>query len=297
VKVSLLRKIIPDFLRFPAVIFLRKAGVSTWFQNKFYAFEAAALKNNFTPTFSPEEASKMKVLVICAHYNHNEFLPGCVSSILAQTHSNLHLLIVDDKSTDPTTPKVLQQQSERDSRVNYITLDNNSGAYIARNTGVHASLNQDWTHVTFIDPDDEAHPNWLHHSLEVLAGREGSVRPYIRRYDSTLTTPLQAYFGHCPTLHSRLAWLRAGGFMPMRRSGDSELTLRLSHLSKDGLTVNVKSFEESIKCRHLPGSSTHQDLTSRKLMLEKRDDELNAMSTFEMKITTPVITSFKKCLK
>ena len=294
-KVSLLRKILPEFLRVPVVIFLRKLGISTWFQNQLYAREAAVLKKGFRPTLSPASASKMKVLIICAHYNHSEFLPGCVSSILSQTHTNWHLLIADDNSTDPATTSVLQAQSKRDPRIGCIKLNENSGAYTARNTGVYASQTIDWTHVTFIDPDDVAHPTWLQHSLDVLAGREGSVRPYIRRYDITLKTPLQAYFGHCPTLHSRFAWERSGGFLSLRRSGDSELTLRLSHLSKDGLTVNVKSFEESIMCRHIPGSATHQDLTSRKLMLEKRDDELKGLKNSEMKITSPTITTFKKC--
>ena len=294
-KVSLLRKILPDFLRVPVVIFLRKSGISTWFQNQLYAREAAVLKKGFHPTLSPASASKMKVLIVCAHYNHSEFLPGCVSSILSQTHTNWHLLIADDNSTDPATTSVLQAQSKRDPRIGCIKLNENSGAYTARNTGVYASQTIDWTHVTFIDPDDVAHPTWLQHSLDVLAGREGSVRPYIRRYDITLKKPLQAYFGHCPTLHSRFAWERSGGFLSLRRSGDSELTLRLSHLSKDGLTVNVKSFEESIMCRHIPGSATHQDLTSRKLMLEKRDDELKELKISEMKITSPTITTFKKC--
>mgnify|MGYP006110255741 FL=1 len=294
-KVSLLRKILPDFLRVPAVIFLRKTGISTWFQNKYYAREAAALKKNFRHTLPPDSTSKMKVLIVCAHYNHTEFLPGCVSSILSQTHTNWHLLIADDNSTEPTTTSALQAQSKRDPRIGCIKLNENSGAYTARNIGVYASQTIDWTHVTFIDPDDVAHPTWLQHSLDVLAGREGSVRPYIRRYDITLKKPLQAYFGHCPTLHSRFAWERSGGFLSLRRSGDSELTLRLSHLSKDGLTVNVKSFEESIMCRHIPGSATHQDLTSRKLMLEKRDDELREMNISEMKIPSPEITHFEKC--
>ena len=277
------------------MIFLRKSGISTWFQNKLYAREAAVIKKGFHPTLSPASASKMKVLIVCAHYNHSEFLPGCVSSILSQTHTNWHLLIADDSSTDPDTTSVLQAQSKRDPRIGCIKLNENSGAYTARNTGVYATQTIDWTHVTFIDPDDVAHPTWLQHSLDVLAGREGSVRPYIRRYDITLKNPLQAYFGHCPTLHSRFAWERSGGFLSLRRSGDSELTLRLSHLSKDGLTVNVKSFEESIMCRHIPGSATHQDLTSRKLMLEKRDDELKGLKNSEMKITSPTITTFKKC--
>ena len=294
-KVSLLRKILPDFLRVPAVIFLRKTGISTWFQNKYYAREAAALKKNFRHTLPPDSTSKMKVLIVCAHYNHTEFLPGCVSSILSQTHTNWHLLIVDDNSTDPVAISAVREQSKRDSRVECIKLKENSGAYIARNTGVYASQNIDWTHVTFIDPDDVAHPIWLQHSLDVLAGREGSIRPYIRRFDVALRKPMQAYFGHCPTLHSRFAWERAGGFLPLRRSGDSELTLRLSHLSNDGLTVNVKGFKESIMCRHIPGSATHQDLTSRKLMLEKRDDELREMNISEMKIISPGITHFEKC--
>tara|TARA_B100000780_G_C21091117_1_gene439739 strand:+ start:624 stop:1517 length:894 start_codon:yes stop_codon:yes gene_type:complete len=295
VRVSLLRKILPDFLRVPVVILLRKTGISTWFQNQLYAHEASALKKNFTATLPSVSTSKMKVLIVCAHYNHTEFLPGCVSSILEQTHTNWHLIIADDASTDASTNAVLRDQSNRDTRIDGITLQENSGAYVARNTGVRASQKSDWTHVTFIDPDDVANPTWLQHSLDVLAGREGSVRPYIRRFDTALQKPLQAYFGHCPTLHSRFAWERAGGFLSLRRSGDSELTLRMSHLSKDGLTVNVKSFEESIKCRHIPGSATHQDLTSRKLMLENRDDELQKMSPSEMKINSPAITSFKKC--
>lgn len=296
-KVSLLRKILPDFLRVPAVIFLRKTGISTWFQNKLYAREAAALKKKFRPTLPLDSTSKMKVLIVCAHYNHTEFLPGCVSSILSQTHTNWHLLIVDDNSTDPVAISEVREQSKRDSRVECIKLKENAGAYIARNTGVYASQNIDWTHVTFIDPDDVAHPIWLQHSLDVLAGREGSIRPYIRRFDISLIKPMQAYFGHCPTLHSRFAWERAGGFLPLRRSGDSELTLRLSHLSKDSLTVNVKGFEESIMCRHIPGSATHQDLTSRKLMLEKREDELREMNISEMKISSPKITRFEKCIE
>ncbi len=99
-KVSLLRKILPDFLRVPAVIFLRKTGISTWFQNQLYAREAASIKKGFHPTLSPDSASKMKVLIVCAHFNHPEFLPGCVSSILSQTHTNWHLLIADDNSID-----------------------------------------------------------------------------------------------------------------------------------------------------------------------------------------------------
>ncbi|PCJ81904.1 MAG: hypothetical protein COA49_02775 [Bacteroidetes bacterium] len=240
----------------------------------------------------------MKVLVICAHYNHTRFLPDCVDSLLAQTHHNWQLLIVDDKSTSPDTSEVISNLISLDSRIHAIRLLENAGAYIARNTGISASLSfdpcKDWTHVTFIDPDDVATPGWLEHVLSILGEQEGSVRPFLQRYDIDLKTPLHAYFGHCPTIHSRFAWERAGGFLPVRRSGDSEMTVRLSHLAKDGLTSVLKSWDVAQKCRHIPGSATHQDLRARKVWLEKRNDELTSLPISRMKISDPVTAAWEK---
>ena len=153
----------------------------------------------------------MKVLVVCAHFNHTRFLSDCVSSIINSSHTNWELVIVDDLSTEAGAIQSIEDQTLRDPRVKAIQLKENSGAYVARNTGISAAC-RDWTHVTFIDPDDVAEPNWFEHVLSVLRGREGSVRPFLQRYDVDLKQPLHAYFGHCPTLHSRFAWERAAGF-------------------------------------------------------------------------------------
>lgn len=295
-KVSLLSKILPESLRVPLVIWLRKKGVSTAVQSLLYSREARVLKRAYASdsVISEEALSKMKVLVVCAHFNHAPFLPDCVSSLINSSHTNWELMIVDDRSTDPNALNTVEAQTRLDTRVKAIQLEENSGAYIARNTGISAA-SQDWTHLTFIDPDDVAQSNWLHHVLSVLRGREGSVRPFIQRFDIELKKPLQSYFGHCPTLHSRYAWERAGGFLPMRRSGDSEMTLRLSHLAKDGETSVFKSWERTLKCRHIPGSATHQDLRARKVWLEKRNDELASMSVSEMQISRPEIAAWEKC--
>lgn len=295
-KVSLLSKILPESLRVPLVIWLRKKGVSTAVQSLLYSREARVLKRVHASdsVISEEALSKMKVLVVCAHFNHALFLPDCISSLINSSHTNWELMIVDDRSTDSNALNTVEAQTRLDTRVKAIQLTENSGAYIARNTGVSAAC-RDWTHLTFIDPDDVAQPNWLHHVLSVLRGREGSVRPFIQRFDIELKKPLQSYFGHCPTLHSRYAWERAGGFLPMRRSGDSEMTLRLSHLAKDGETSVFKSWERTLKCRHIPGSATHQDLRARKVWLEKRNDELASMSVSEMQISSPEIAAWEKC--
>ena len=295
-KVSLLSKILPESLRVPLVIWLRKKGISTAVQSILYAREARSLKRSHAASsiLSEAERSKMKVLVVCAHFNHTRFLPDCVSSIISSTHTNWQLVIVDDRSTEAGAIQSVEDQTLRDPRIQAIQLKENSGAYVARNTGISVA-SPDWTHVTFIDPDDVAEPNWFEHVLSIFQGREGSVRPFLQRYDVNLKQPLHTYFGHCPTLHSRFAWERAGGFLPMRRSGDSEMTLRLSHLAKDGLTSVFKSWERTLKCRHIPGSATHQDLTSRKVWLEKRDAELSTMSVSAMKISRPEVALWEKC--
>ena len=40
------------------------------------------------------------ISVVCPVHNGGKFLPEAVSSILAQSHRNLELLLVDDHSTD-----------------------------------------------------------------------------------------------------------------------------------------------------------------------------------------------------
>ena len=101
-KVSLLSKIIPESLRVPLVIWLRKKGISMAVQSIIYAREARFLKRTHaaSSTLSDAERSKMKVLVVCAHFNHTRFLPDCVSSIISSTHTNWELVIVDDLSTE-----------------------------------------------------------------------------------------------------------------------------------------------------------------------------------------------------
>ena len=140
-KVSLLSKIIPESLRVPLVIWLRKKGISTAIQSILYAREARSLKRSQASNsiISEEELSKMKVLVVCAHFNHTRFLSDCVSSIINSSHTNWELVIVDDLSTEAGAIQSIEDQTLRDPRVKAIQLKENSGAYVARNTGISAA--------------------------------------------------------------------------------------------------------------------------------------------------------------
>ena len=94
------------------------------------------------------------ISVILNTYNRAAVLPRALESVLAQTHDDFELVIVDDGSTDHT-PGVIPRFDDR--RVRYVR-QANAGLSHARNFGVASSSGH---YVTFLDDDDEVLPGWL----------------------------------------------------------------------------------------------------------------------------------------
>lgn len=119
--------------------------------------------------------SQSKVSVIIPTYNRADVLEAAVASVLAQTHSNLELCIVDDGSTDGT-PELLRTIAERDSRVIIETHSPNQGACAALNSGIRATTGE---LIAFLDTDDVWLPQKLEKQVERLsvadAGRAVAV--------------------------------------------------------------------------------------------------------------------------
>ena len=72
--------------------------------------------NNTTNTIPP---SADLVSVIVPVYNVAAYLPGCLDSILAQSHSNLEIIVVDDGATDDSG-KICDNYARKDSRIRVI---------------------------------------------------------------------------------------------------------------------------------------------------------------------------------
>lgn len=95
-----------------------------------------------------------KVSVIVPVYKVEAYLDECVASILAQTHRDLEVILVDDGSPD-ACPAMCDVWATNDSRVRVVHKQN-AGLSAARNTGLSVATGE-W--VLFVDSDDVVAPN------------------------------------------------------------------------------------------------------------------------------------------
>ena len=93
------------------------------------------------------------VSVVIPSYNCARYLPKAIESVLAQTFTDLEIIVVDDGSTDETAAAVAPYLD----RIQFIR-QNNKGLPGARNTGIRAS---DAPFIALLDADD----SWLPEKL------------------------------------------------------------------------------------------------------------------------------------
>lgn len=105
------------------------------------------------------------VSIIMPSYNTGRFIKKTIDSVLAQTHINWELIIVDDCSTDNTDEIVSQYLS--DHRIRYIKNETNSGAAVSRNRALREAKGK-W--VAFLDSDDLWEPNKLEKQTAFMKG-------------------------------------------------------------------------------------------------------------------------------
>ncbi|MDF1615240.1 glycosyltransferase family 2 protein [Desulfurivibrio dismutans] len=112
------------------------------------------LKGEDAAGTAAENSVGPKVTVIMPVYNAAGFIATALHSVLAQTWSNLEVLVVDDASTDDTVARV-EEFARRDSRVQVLPAKVNAGPYVARNLALQQATGE---LITFHDADDWSHP-------------------------------------------------------------------------------------------------------------------------------------------
>jgi glycosyltransferase involved in cell wall biosynthesis len=96
------------------------------------------------------------VSIIVPVYNTARYLNKCVDSILAQTYTQLQIILVNDGSTDQSR-EVCLALCNMDERCQYVE-QANGGLSAARNTGLQFARGE---YLSFVDSDDYVAPQFI----------------------------------------------------------------------------------------------------------------------------------------
>lgn len=110
------------------------------------------------------------ISIVVPVYGTEAYLPQCVESLLAQTHSYLELILIDDGSLDHSGA-LCDRYGEQDRRVRVIHQDN-QGVSAARNAGIKAAHGQ---YIAFVDSDDWVEPDYLAALLQAAEETEADA--------------------------------------------------------------------------------------------------------------------------
>ena len=106
--------------------------------------------------------------VVIPLYNKQRYVGRAVDSVLAQTHDQFELIVVDDGSTDGSAEVV---RNVGDPRLRLIVQDN-GGEAAARNAGIRAAVG---SHIAFLDADDRWKPDFLAVMRSLIAAHPGAA--------------------------------------------------------------------------------------------------------------------------
>lgn len=106
------------------------------------------------------------VSVIMPAYNVEPYIGEAIESVLAQTFTDLELIIVDDGATDGTA-RIARAYADRDGRVTVIHQPN-AGLPAARNTAMRRATAEVFA---LLDSDDLWAPEFLDEQLAILRAR------------------------------------------------------------------------------------------------------------------------------
>jgi glycosyltransferase involved in cell wall biosynthesis len=162
------------------------------------------------------EPSKISVIIPC--FNHGEFLPEAVASVLTAGRGDVELIVVDDGSTDERTRAEMDALRARGIKV---IQQENKGLAGARNVAIAASRGQ---YIFPLDADDRMCHGWIDRGIEILDGKPrvgvvygdaeffGARTGQLRVGPLDLGRLLARNYMLCSALYRREVWEQNGGY-------------------------------------------------------------------------------------
>ena len=109
--------------------------------------------------------------IIMPAHNSSLFIEEAINSVLEQTFNDWELIVIDDHSNDDTALEV-KKFSSKDSRIKFISLNENLGPALARNQGISIAKGR---YISFIDSDDYWYPSKLLETLNLFNQTDCSI--------------------------------------------------------------------------------------------------------------------------
>ena len=179
-------------------------------------------------------ARSYKISVIIPCFNHGEFLPEAVASVVNAGREDVEIVVVDDGSTDERTQRVTEELA-----VNGIMVlrQENKGLAAARNAGIAASHGE---YIFPLDADDRLRPDWTDEGIGILKANldvgvvYGDAQCFGTRTNRWPGGPFDRHrllagnFIHASALYRRATWERNGGYdgtMPVQGYEDWDFWL------------------------------------------------------------------------
>jgi len=241
------------------------------------------------------------VSVIIPSYGGGQFLERSIDSVLAQTYTNIEVIVVDDNGIGSEnqikTQKIMEKYSGR-SNVRYICHEQNKNGSSARNTGAkHAN----GTYLALLDDDDAYCPNNIENHMNTLSalseeyaltycghisflGDQKISEKHVEKSGNVLFDILmhKVTIGSSSLVIRKKVWDELGGFdESFRRHQDWEFTARVAAKYKVKAVDNI-GFISYLEFRNSP-KSVEIAKKYREHYLEKMQPYINMLPSRQQK--------------
>lgn|GEM_PF-3595586 len=146
-------------------------------------------------SFNEEVIASRNVLIGMFTYQGERWIDEAIESVFELNHSNWHLLIVDDGSTDGTPGKIRAWKEKCPERISHILLAKNRAPYNTINLGLEWLLEHpEYEVFTILDQDDVMVPDAMYKGLRLLGMSSQVVRCRNARYNIDFSEWFYDYF-------------------------------------------------------------------------------------------------------
>lgn len=112
-----------------------------------------------------------KVSIIVPVYNGEQYIEGCLDSILRQTYSNIEIICVNDGSTD-MSQHILDDYSSRYPKHVFVYHQENEGIGNTRNRGIKEASGK---YLMFADNDDTLEPDYVEKMVATIEREQADM--------------------------------------------------------------------------------------------------------------------------